>query len=64
VDDTVHTVGALASSSGLTVRTLHHWDAIGPALTRLAWRERREGDGGAGRLRLRGGRFDAVAVGV
>jgi DNA-binding transcriptional MerR regulator len=29
VDHTAYTVGALASSSGLTVRTLHHWDAIG-----------------------------------
>jgi MerR family transcriptional regulator, thiopeptide resistance regulator len=29
VDDTSYTVGALASAAGLTVRTLHHWDAIG-----------------------------------
>jgi DNA-binding transcriptional MerR regulator len=29
VNDSTYTVGALASSSGLTVRTLHHWDAIG-----------------------------------
>ena len=29
MDDTAYTVGALAKSSGLTVRTLHHWDAIG-----------------------------------
>jgi MerR family transcriptional regulator, thiopeptide resistance regulator len=29
VDEATYTVGALASSSGLTVRTLHHWDAIG-----------------------------------
>src|SRR4051794_27032590 len=29
VDDTTYTVGALARASGLTVRTLHHWDAIG-----------------------------------
>ena len=29
MDDTAYTVGALAKASGLTVRTLHHWDAIG-----------------------------------
>jgi MerR family transcriptional regulator, thiopeptide resistance regulator len=29
VDDPRYTVGALAKASGLTVRTLHHWDAIG-----------------------------------
>jgi DNA-binding transcriptional MerR regulator len=29
VDDTGYTVGALAKASGITVRTLHHWDAIG-----------------------------------
>ena len=29
MDDATYTVGALAESSGLTVRTLHHWDAIG-----------------------------------
>jgi DNA-binding transcriptional MerR regulator len=29
MDDTTFTVGALANTSGLTVRTLHHWDAIG-----------------------------------
>jgi MerR family transcriptional regulator, thiopeptide resistance regulator len=29
VDDSSLTVGALAKASGLTVRTLHHWDAIG-----------------------------------
>ncbi|HET6551067.1 MAG TPA: MerR family transcriptional regulator [Solirubrobacter sp.] len=29
MDEATYTVGALASSSGLTVRTLHHWDAIG-----------------------------------
>jgi len=29
VDDPTYTVGALANASGLTVRTLHHWDAIG-----------------------------------
>jgi DNA-binding transcriptional MerR regulator len=29
VDDSSSTVGALAKASGLTVRTLHHWDAIG-----------------------------------
>jgi MerR family transcriptional regulator, thiopeptide resistance regulator len=29
VDDHSHTVGALAKAAGLTVRTLHHWDAIG-----------------------------------
>jgi DNA-binding transcriptional MerR regulator len=29
VDEATYTVGALAKSSGLTVRTLHHWDAIG-----------------------------------
>jgi len=29
VDDIAYTVGALAKASGLTVRTLHHWDAIG-----------------------------------
>ena len=29
MDDTAYTVGALANASGLTVRTLHHWDAIG-----------------------------------
>jgi len=29
VDDTAYTVGALAKASGITVRTLHHWDAIG-----------------------------------
>jgi len=29
VDETAYTVGALAKASGLTVRTLHHWDAIG-----------------------------------
>jgi DNA-binding transcriptional MerR regulator len=29
VDDSSYTVGALAKASGLTVRTLHHWDAIG-----------------------------------
>jgi MerR family transcriptional regulator, thiopeptide resistance regulator len=29
VDDPAYTVGALAKASGLTVRTLHHWDAIG-----------------------------------
>ena len=29
MDDTAYTVGALARASGLTVRTLHHWDAIG-----------------------------------
>jgi DNA-binding transcriptional MerR regulator len=29
VDDTRYTVGGLARASGLTVRTLHHWDAIG-----------------------------------
>jgi MerR family transcriptional regulator, thiopeptide resistance regulator len=29
VDDPSYTVGALAEASGLTVRTLHHWDAIG-----------------------------------
>jgi DNA-binding transcriptional MerR regulator len=28
-DDTTLTVGALARRTGLTVRTLHHWDAIG-----------------------------------
>ena len=29
MDDSSYTVGALASAAGLTVRTLHHWDAIG-----------------------------------
>jgi MerR family transcriptional regulator, thiopeptide resistance regulator len=29
VDDTAYTVGALAKASGITVRTLHHWDSIG-----------------------------------
>ena len=29
MDDTAYTVGALAKASGLTVRALHHWDAIG-----------------------------------
>ena len=29
IDDTALTVGALAKASGLTVRTLHHWDALG-----------------------------------
>jgi MerR family transcriptional regulator, thiopeptide resistance regulator len=29
VDEETYTVGALAKASGLTVRTLHHWDAIG-----------------------------------
>ena len=29
MDDPAYTVGALAKASGLTVRTLHHWDAIG-----------------------------------
>ena len=29
MDDTSYTVGALARAGGLTVRTLHHWDAIG-----------------------------------
>jgi DNA-binding transcriptional MerR regulator len=29
VDDSSYTVGALAKAAGLTVRTLHHWDAIG-----------------------------------
>ena len=29
MDDIAYTVGALAKASGLTVRTLHHWDAIG-----------------------------------
>ena len=29
MDDTAYTVGALAQASGITVRTLHHWDAIG-----------------------------------
>ena len=29
MDDPDYTVGALAKASGLTVRTLHHWDAIG-----------------------------------
>ena len=29
MDEATYTVGALAKSSGLTVRTLHHWDAIG-----------------------------------
>jgi DNA-binding transcriptional MerR regulator len=29
VDEATYTVGALARSSGLTVRTLHHWDAVG-----------------------------------
>jgi DNA-binding transcriptional MerR regulator len=29
VDDTAYAVGALAKASGITVRTLHHWDAIG-----------------------------------
>ena len=29
MDEPAYTVGALAKASGLTVRTLHHWDAIG-----------------------------------
>ena len=29
MDDTAYTVGALAKASDITVRTLHHWDAIG-----------------------------------
>ena len=29
MDDPAYAVGALAKASGLTVRTLHHWDAIG-----------------------------------
>jgi DNA-binding transcriptional MerR regulator len=29
IDDATLTVGALAKASGLTVRTLHHWDALG-----------------------------------
>ena len=29
MEETAYTVGALAKASGLTVRTLHHWDAIG-----------------------------------
>ena len=29
MDDTAYSVGALAKASGITVRTLHHWDAIG-----------------------------------
>ena len=29
VDDTSFTVGGLAKASGLTVRALHHWDAVG-----------------------------------
>ena len=29
MDEPAYTVGALAKASGLSVRTLHHWDAIG-----------------------------------
>jgi DNA-binding transcriptional MerR regulator len=38
VDDTTYTVGALAKASGLTVRTLHHWDAMSAELQQYVGR--------------------------